>query len=201
MAEQTNTSQRVVDLSSEILGVPSDQLFFTGIEEAFPWLKFGEIIWARTCDFKAALFWVFTNTEPVHLNGDDALEAVANLLITHAGPLPDSVTPVELGEAVRKLTRTPRGYVGCQEFQRKHSPYIRSWLRRDTPAERDHFAKFCADPTLSLSEEDGTWSLGFFYFNPDGAVEKWELTGDAARIHAAKQNVAAKDKTFRWPLA
>ena len=35
----------------------------------------------------------------------------------------------------------------------------------------------------------------------EDGYDLFQVTGDAARIHAAKQSVAAKDKTFRWPLA
>ncbi|MGD8451082.1 MAG: hypothetical protein PVJ57_04635 [Phycisphaerae bacterium] len=200
MPDQVDSTKLVTEQAAQALGLPAEELIFAGIESAFPWIKFGEIIWARTVDFRPALFWVISGAEPRRLNGGDEFRALSLLLLEQAGPLPMCVSATELAEAIRKLTVEPRGYVGCQAFLDKHTPYLPSWLKRDTPAERAAFAKNCEDPELVVAEDGQTWTLRFFYFNTLGGVEQWEAAGTRDRIQSAKMTTAVRDGVFRYPM-
>jgi hypothetical protein len=199
MAEAVDSAKRVAEESSKILGVPTEDIIFGEIRSAFPWLKSGEIIWARNVDFQSVLFWVAAGAEPVRLNGPDGLKALSGLLHTHVGPLPTGLPAAQLAAAFRQLTIEPRGFVGSREFLQRQEPYLKAWLKSDSPAERRRFRELAPDPLLETSESDETWSLTFNYFNPEGGVEHWKVKGDRVNILNAAKRPAARDGTYRWP--
>lgn len=199
MTTEVDSARRIAERSVEILGKPEEELLFAGITREFAWLKFGELIWARTEDFRAAVFWVTAGAEPVHLNGNDGLPELAKLLLVHTGPLPERIAPVQLAAAIRKLTVEPRGIVACREFLAAERPHLEDWLRADRAPDRELFARHCEDPQLSATSDE-RWSLGFDYFNPAGGVEHWQVVGDRARIESARKSVALKAGTFAWPM-
>lgn len=199
MPNPNNTSATIRQKSAAILGVPEEKLLYQAIESQFPWIKSGEVIWSRTQSFEAAIFWGVKGQDPVLLNGKDGLASISELIISQAGKLPQSISPVDLAGAVRKLTVEPRGFVGCRQFYDKQLPYLTNWLQKDTTSERDIFLKHAADPVLSNSQEEKTWKLKFFYFNPDGGVEEWDVSGAESLIQNAKKTEALPGKSFRWP--
>ena len=198
---QVNTQRRILELSADILTEPPERILYARINEDFPWLKFGEFIWARSEDFRSAIFWAVPGAEPVQLNGDDALERLADVLRVQTGPLPSGLSPVELAGAVRQLTVDPRALIASRELLWELEPELEDWLKSDTKADRDHFARQCTDPKLARSSQDESWSLAFNAFNPAGGVEKWQVTGDKARLLSAAKSVAVRDGTFFWPMA
>ncbi len=218
MADNAGTPS-VQQLAASALEVPFEHLIVGRIESEFPWLKNGGIVWARTVDFKSALFWVRNEGPPIWLNPPElkGLPGLSVMLTTSVGELPGEVKPIPLAEAVRKLSVEPRGYVASQEFLKKHTPYLSSWLMKDTEAARKQFAAQCSDPILAkLQNTDkpdtpdnakksdkpdaNAWKLTFSYFNPQGGVEKWVVIGDAAHVASAKKDEALPDGTYRWPF-
>src|SRR5688572_32237238 len=100
-------------LAAQTLQVAAENLFLGSIESEFPWLKEGGIAWARTADFRSAIFWVRTDGPEVWLNPPElkGLPGLSFMLTSSVGDLPDGLKPIELAEAVRKLAVEPRGYV------------------------------------------------------------------------------------------
>ena len=50
-----------------------------------------------------------------------------------------------------------------------------------------------------LEEHDGSWELRFFYWNPEGGVELWSVSGDASRLLSRYRDHAAPNGSFLWP--
>ena len=190
------------ELAAQTLQVPAEDLFFGRIESEFPWVKQGGILWARTSDFRSALFWVRPDGPDIWLNPPElkGLPGLSFMLSSNVDDLPDKLKPIELAEAVRKLAVEPRGYVASQEFLKKHKPYLVNWLPQNNAQQQKLFADQCQDPILTKGESE-KWKLSFKYFNPQGGVEQWIVEGDARHISSAKESEALPDKTFYWPFA
>jgi hypothetical protein len=199
MGDEVASADRIAEDSSKALGVPVSVIHFTAIEDSFAWLKVGEIIWARTEDFKAAVYWVRQGASPKRLNGPDGLQNVSALLTSQPGPLPGCVSTIQLAEAVRKLTVEPRGFVGNRDFLARASQDMESWLIDGAAKDRELFKQHCRDPRLSPGSGD-EWILEFYYFNPEGGVESWRVSGDKKRIATARKSEALANGTFRWPF-
>ena len=200
MVKLVNTAKRVMQLSSAILDVPLPDIHFTDISEAFPWLRQGELIWARTLKFKAAVFWARQGLEPIQLNGSQPLGILARLLVRQTGGLTKGVSAAELAEAIRCLTVEPRGYVCTPKFRAWIYPYLRFWVRGNNAEDRERLFQLCNGPVLKRSDDEA-WSLEFNYLNPKGGVESWSASGDALEIHQAESSDAVEQGTYLWPMS
>ncbi|MDC3960497.1 hypothetical protein KEG38_41975 [Polyangium jinanense] len=189
----------MADDSERLLGVPFDDLLVTVIETKFPWLHAGRVVWARTQDWKQALFWVKPDGEVRHLNGPDGLANLSRMLVESTGPLPKGLPPIKLAEATRQLTFEPRGQVASREFLQRVRPYMANWLAEDNPQSRKLFEEQCEDP--ALHQQGHGWTLLFRCFNVKGGVELWTVKGDESHVAETKKTLVCPAGTFVWPMA
>ena len=69
--------EAVIPEAEKILRAPARELFVAVVDRKYPWLVAHHVVWARTRDFRSALFSVAPRGPPVQLNGDDALGRVS----------------------------------------------------------------------------------------------------------------------------
>jgi hypothetical protein len=197
-SESSTVAQLIAHESSRELGVAEHEIRFSAIQSEFPWIKSGELIWARRVDFEAVIFWARPGYAPVMLNRGPKLESLSALLRESVGSLPGGLKPSDLAAASRKLTVEPRGYVASRQFLEKVQPYISAWTRGD-PQLRQSFASQCVDPFLQLLDAKN-WQLQFRYFNPHGGVELWQAAGDRESVRTLTESRVVPDGTFRFPV-
>lgn len=192
--------QEILDDAAAALGIPADEIVAAVIDESFPWLKEGHLVWARTPNFQHAIYWIPPSGAPLRLNGSDPLPVLSKLLVANTGALPGGLTPVQLGQAVRCLTFEPRGEIATPEFLQRLGPYLQRWLRPDNAANRKLFADQCTGAVLT-SPMPGRWTLEFNCFNVRGGVELWMVEGDATAVLTAAKTEKLPKGTFFWPMA
>lgn len=189
----------VADDCERILKMPFDDLVISLVETKYPWLKSGRVVWARTPEWKQALFWVLPDEKPMHLNGPRGLSYVSRMLVESTGPLPQSLPPTRLAETIRQLTYDPRGQVGSRDFLARVRSYIKNWLVDDNAASQTLFEEQCEDPVIHTDKE--TWTLTFRCLNVQGGVELWTVKGTSSRIQEAVNIPIHPTGTFAWPMA
>ena len=94
----------------------------------------------------------------------------------------------------------PRGLLAGKNLVERVKDSLAIWLKQDDAYNRQLFLDANKDPVL-LSEGDHGWELEFNFFNVNGGVEAWKVTGDHAAIESADRTALLPDHTFFWPMA
>ena len=186
--------------ASSLLGVPRGELITAIVSAKFPWLREGEIVWSRTPDFRHCMFWIKDGEEPLLLNGKDWMSAVSKVLVANVGSLPGDLSADLLAQAIRQLGHDPRGLLAGKKLVERVKDSLAIWLKKDDAHDRQLFLDANVDPVLRSEGEHG-WELDFNFFNVDGGVEAWKVSGDHAAIQSADRTVLLPDHTFFWPMA
>jgi hypothetical protein len=186
--------------ASSLLGVGRSQLITSVVSAKFPWLREGEIVWSRTPDFRHCMFWIKDGEEPLLLNGKDWMSAVSKVLVANVGSLPDELSAATLAQAIRQLGHDPRGLLAGKQLVERVKDSLAIWLKQDDAYNRQLFLDANKDPVLR-GEGDHGWELEFNFFNVNGGVEAWKVTGDHAAIESADRTALLPDHTFFWPMA
>lgn len=129
----------------------------------------------------------------------DGLPALSELLVAETGPLPDGLPPGDLALAIRRLGVDPRGYLGEPEVLNRPIPPRDTFCNGNRAEQQKQRLLFAQAPDVRR-RPDGTWALQFFYWNPRGGVELWDVIGAAASLLGATRSEAAPDGSFRWPF-
>jgi hypothetical protein len=125
------------------------------------------------------------------------LDSLNALLRGEAIRLPDAMNAEQLAAAVRTFVRGAGGFVGSAAFWEAQKTALDMWTSRSPQAGPKSFHSYCQDPVVS--RKDGTWTLTFFFFNNQGGVEKWRVSGDKAKISEAVSDIALPNGTFLFP--
>ncbi len=131
--------------------------------------------------------------------GGDELAPLSALLVAERGSLPGGLTPLQLAEAVRRLTHPhPMGRVGDDAML-----VFRVLPPGQPPGERDRTQALreagAREPTLT-PRGAGSYRLAFSYWVPSGAVESWSVDLGPTAFGRVERGELAPAGTFRYPF-
>lgn len=158
------------------------------VSAAHPWAGEHRIFTGYAPSGQALSAAFVEGEEPVLLGGEGGLSRLGALMVRERGALPGGLSAAALAHAIRRLTVGPRGALGGAEAARVP-------LRPGPGFDPGPFAQ---DPVLHDLGE-GRFMLRFFFFTPAGAVELWDVLGDASRFLASETRHLAPAGSFGWP--
>ena len=206
--------------AAEAWAVPVAEARATRVTTYYPWCKRFDVFFVTGPDRRQALIaadgsgavlrFLAERGVPADVERAARLAALNDLLAAEVGALPGSLAPESLANAIRAFLIDPTGFVASQRFLelQRSSKALDLWTyfpahlpgadRHSQDERRELFVRACADPVLD--DRAGSWTLDFSYFTRSGAVERWHVEGDAARITAAVDSVALPPNTFSPPV-
>ncbi len=209
--------QAAKEVGARIWGCPVDEVFPEDLSVRFPWAKRFAIVMLMDLQRHTMLIAVDDQGSDIAFNvpfrGEDALSSASarlgdlnTLFDLEAVRLPDAVPPVDLAYSIRGLLAGVPGVVGSKaHWDRLVDNLWRSTVYRPrnpddffANAEADLLKKYCAEPKLAKSGE--RWTLSFYFFNVDGAVEHWEVRGDGRAVTDTQLTMAESEGRFIYPF-
>lgn len=175
-------------------GSPAEYVRATDLSSRFPWLHHHRVF--AVTDFERDGVVAFGPDKPKFSSSVDDLSELNRFLNGEQVKLPGELTPERLADLVRVFLAGPKGMVTSRELPAgKHGPF-KSWLR--TPQSEELLRRLCDGPRL-VEQPGGGWTLTFNAISHLGAVEAWDVRGDAARIQSAFSREQMPKGTFRYP--
>ncbi len=188
-------------LATELHTIESN-LVVEEVTEQYPWIRGHSLYLGMSTSTvnQGATFTVARSgrAPPFALGGPSGLSNLSTLLIRERSAIPGGLDACELAEAIRRLFVAPRGLVGEPSMlDEMPIPASEVWCDGDPEEQRRSRGRMCLAPVLH--EHAGAWELRFFFWNPAGGVELWNVAGDASHIVSVREDIAAPDGSFRWP--
>jgi hypothetical protein len=168
------------------------------LTEEFAWAARHRLVFGFDKQGRAAAVALCEDEPPLLLTGDAGLDALSEVLVRERGAIPGGLSPMELSEAVRRLTReNPSGFVGdaWRASPRPRAGFM-DGIRALQEKRRDELSR--SPVVYDLGE--GAFRLDFFFWTPKGAVEAWVVEGDARRLRSARAWEVAPAGSFEWPF-
>ena len=194
--------REIIGLLAEELQTSERDLLVEEVTAQYPWVRRHSLYLgsSRSRTGRGATLTVARSGQapPLALGGQSGLSALSALLVRERAAIPGGLTAGELAEAIRRLSVAPRGLVGGPEtLDESLIPASESFCDGDKAEQERLRERMCQAP--ELQEHAGSWELRFFFWNPAGGVELWNVAGDASRIVSMRKDCAAPNGSFHWP--
>ncbi len=195
------TAEQILEHAAQLLGVSTKDVWAEEITQKFPWLKNHQILWIMSRDRRSVVFALRDKSPLIVTNrGTNRLEALSSLIRDEAGGI-HQLSATERAEAVRRLTEDPRGQLGSAALLQRKSPPHSAWNKSGSRDGERILRQYCVDPTLAADPANkNKWTLRFFWFNPSGGVEEWNVAGTRDAIDSAGATAVVPDGTLNWPF-
>lgn len=188
------------------LSVHPEHLLFEDITGYFAWIRRFQVYWAVVPDSAKSVVAALQGDSLVTiLTAANGLAKLSGLMRSEIGALPGGLPAIQLANAVAKLTRSPRGLVGCRALLAPPFPEVKAWTNaskgtQSAMVQERMFRDHCKDPAYVYAAGGAQWQVAFSFFHARGGIERWVVTGDAQSITAADDRVVAGDGSLKWPF-
>jgi hypothetical protein len=174
-----------------------EETFAQNLSASYPWLHKNSVFLIKNIKHIKMLVAVSHDGIATPFQGAKNIAPLNQLLESENVQLPDSLGPEKLAGAIRAFTLGPGGFVASPSFWEAQQRSLKMWTTHDPQGGPALFQKYCESPVLS--NEGQLWKLSFFYFNDQGGVEKWSVSGDAGKIRNADSSMVSPNGTFVFP--
>ncbi len=196
--ETSNSSQQSAKrAAAAVWQCKPEQTFAQDLPASFPWIHKSTVFLLKSIDHKRMLVVVSSQGLATPFPPSKTVVALNHLFESESVELPKSLPPDRLAAAIHAFTLGPGGFVGSPSFWEAQQRSLKMWTMhspKDGPA---LFQKYCESP--ALSQEGTAWKLHFYYFNDQGGVEKWSVSGDARKIRDIDTSAVLPNGTFVFP--
>jgi hypothetical protein len=126
------------------------------------------------------------------------VQELNRLLRTEGAALPGVLAPLPFAKSLRAFLLGTQGFVGSADFWEEQALGLNDWVGT-LPLEQTLvlFKKYCADPVVERQKE--SWTLCFFWFNNEGGVERWTVSGGATQVREAGFQMVVPAGTLEFP--
>lgn len=174
-----------------------EDTFAQNLSFSYPWIHKNSIFLVKNLQHIKMLVAVSAEGVATPFLGAKNFGQLNQLLESENVRLPDFVGPEKLAAAIRSFTVGPGGFVASPAFWEAQQRSLKMWTSRDPNRGPMAFHNYCQGPVLEKNA--GQWKLDFFYFNDQGGVEKWSVSGDARMIIHVDSSAALPNGTFVFP--
>lgn len=188
-------------LAASVWKCSPNDVYIEDVTEYYSWARSHTVMTAIDSERRSLLATFNPDGDPLlfhNLAGIAAnLESLNRLLQTEQIKLPTGIPAEQLAEALRNFLVNIGGFVGSQDFWEQQKDSMDIWTSRMPHGGKELFKNHCQNP--SIHRHDDEWRLEFSYFNNQGGVERWRVSGDRQAVREAAFETTVPDRTFLFP--